>query len=77
VEDMFADPQFLAREMLKTAQLPDGKDFRMPGIVPRLTETPGDVETIGPALGAHTDQILLDLGYSPAEIVVLHEKGAV
>jgi formyl-CoA transferase len=77
VEDMFADPQFLAREMLKTAKLPDGKDFRMPGIVPKLSETPGDVKFIGPALGAHTDQILLDLGYSAEEVVVLHQKGVV
>jgi formyl-CoA transferase len=77
VEDMFKDPQFLAREMLRTAQLPDGKDFRMPGIVPRLTETPGDVDSIGPSLGAHTDVILARLGYSPARILELREKGVV
>lgn len=77
VEDMFEDPQFLAREMLKSAQLPDGKPFRMPGIVPKLSETPGDVESIGPSLGAHTDVILGRLGYSSAEIRELREKGAV
>ena len=33
-EDMFRDPQFLAREMFLSARLPDGKPFRMPGIVP-------------------------------------------
>jgi formyl-CoA transferase len=77
IQDMFGDPQFLAREMLKTAQLPDGKEFRMPGIVPRLTETPGGVDSVGPALGAHTDVILSKLGYSSAQIVDLREKGAV
>jgi formyl-CoA transferase len=77
VEDMFKDPQFLAREMLQSAQLPDGKTFRMPGIVPKLSETPGEVESIGPTLGAHTDVILKKLGYSSAQILELREKGAI
>lgn len=77
VEDMFKDPQFLAREMLQSAQLPDGKQFRMPGIVPKLTETPGGVDSIGPSLGAHTDVILEKLGYSSAQILELREKGVI
>lgn len=77
IEDMFRDPQFLAREMLQSAQLPDGKQFRMPGIVPKLTATPGCVDSIGPALGAHTDVILRKLGYSSAQILELREKGVV
>lgn len=77
IEDMFRDPQFLAREMLQSAQLPDGKQFRMPGIVPKLTATPGGVDSIGPALGEHTDVILRKLGYSSAQILELREKGAV
>lgn len=77
IEDMFRDPQFLAREMLQSAQLPDGKQFRMPGIVPKLTATPGGVDSIGPALGAHTDVILRKLGYSSAQILELREKGVV
>ena len=77
IEDMFKDPQFLAREMLQSAELPDGKQFRMPGIVPKLTATPGGVDSIGPALGEHTDVILKKLGYSSAQILELREKGAV
>jgi formyl-CoA transferase len=77
VADMFADPQYLAREMLLAAKLPDGKDFRMPGIVPRLSETPGGVDGIGPNLGAHTDVVLAELGYSAGEIAKMHQDGAV
>ena len=77
IEDMFKDPQFLAREMLQSAELPDGKQFRMPGIVPKLTATPGGVDSIGPALGEHTDVILKKLGYSSAQFLELREKGAV
>ena len=77
VADMFADPQYLAREMLKKARLPDGKPFRVPGVVPRLSATPGSGETIGPALGAHTDAILAELRYTPDDIRRLREAGAV
>jgi len=76
-EDMFADPQYLAREMLLAAKLPDATPFRMPGIVPKLSETPGGVEWIGPRLGQHTDEVLATLGYRPAEIEKMHQGGAI
>ena len=75
--DMFSDPQFIARQMIESARLPDGKDFKIPGIVPRLSETPGSTEWIGPALGAHTDEVLQSLGYSPADIAELKAGGAI
>ena len=77
VEDMFQDPQFLARQMLETAQLPDGKDFRIPGIVPRLSLTPGETRWLGPALGEHTESVLRRLGYPAAEIVRLRSEGVI
>jgi len=75
--DMFADPQFLARGMLEAAMLPGGKPFRIPGIVPKLSATPGGTEWLGPALGAHTDAILAGLGYDPARIAALRTSGAI
>ena len=77
VADMFADPQFLARGMLEMAKLPDGRDCRMPGIVPKLSETPGSTEWIGPALGAHTEEVLMALGYDAARIAALRAAGAI
>ncbi|HMV93357.1 MAG TPA: CaiB/BaiF CoA-transferase family protein [Thauera aminoaromatica] len=77
VADMFADPQFLAREMLHTVKLPDGRDCRMPGVVPKLSGTPGGSEWIGPALGAHTDAVLAGLGYDEARIAALRAAGAI
>lgn len=75
-EDMFQDPQFLAREMFLAAKLPGGKSFKMPGIVPRLSETPGAVESVGPALGEHNTEVLQGLGYSAAQVAELQQAGA-
>ncbi len=75
--DMFSDPQYLAREMFLSARLPDGKPFRMPGIVPKLSETPGAVNWVGPALGAHNDEVLAELGYDAAQIEALRAGGAI
>lgn len=77
VADMFADPQFLAREMLQTVKLPDGRDCRMPGVVPKLSATPGGTEWIGPALGEHTDRVLAALGYDAGRIAALRAAGAI
>ncbi|MCE1118460.1 MULTISPECIES: CaiB/BaiF CoA transferase family protein [Pseudomonas] len=76
-EDMFSDPQYLAREMFLQAKLPDGKAFKMPGIVPKLSDTPGSTEWVGPALGEHTDSVLASLGYNAAAIAGLRQAGTV
>ena len=76
VADMFADPQFLARGMLELVKLPDGRDCRLPGIVPRLSDTPGSTEWIGPKLGEHNDAVLGELGYAAEEIAALRAGGA-
>lgn len=76
-EDMFSDPQYLAREMFLSAKLPDGKPFKMPGIVPKLSETPGSAEWVGPQLGEHNQQVLAGLGYSAEQISALKSSGAI
>ncbi len=76
-EDMFKDPQYLARAMLEKARLPDGREFSMPGIIPKLSETPGGTEWLGPVLGEHTEAVLSSLGYAQTEIDRLCAAGAV
>jgi formyl-CoA transferase len=67
VEDMFADPQFAARGMLEEASLPDGRRFRIPGIVPKLSATPGATEWLGPELGSTSLRDLLEGTDAPGE----------
>ena len=76
-QDMFSDPQFLAREMFLQAKLPDGKDFKMPGIVPRLSDTPGSADWVGPELGEHNLEVLKALGYDADAIAGLRANGAI
>jgi formyl-CoA transferase len=75
--DIVGDPQYLAREMIRQVTLPDGASLRVPGVVPKLSETPGDLEWVGPKLGEHTDEVLGRLGYAPADIAVLRSRGIV
>ena len=57
VADMMADPHFNARGMFETVRVA-GKPLRIPAIPPRLGDTPGRTDAPGPALGAHTDEVL-------------------
>lgn len=68
VRDMMSDPQFLARNMFEQHSFPDGSDVKLPAISPKMSETPGKTRWLGPRLGQHTQEILLDLGYSQQQI---------
>ncbi|QSB18550.1 CoA transferase [Pseudomonas sp. 15A4] len=77
VADIVADPHYQARGMILDADLPGGATVKMPGIVPKLSETPGSVNWQGPALGQHTESVLGELGMSAADIAQLKHSGVV
>ncbi len=77
VADIIADPQYRARDMIQPMTLPDGVQVMMPGIVPKLSETPGEVRWPGPALGEHSDALLAELGFSEQQIARMRADGAV
>ena len=72
------DPHVVAREAL--ASVPD-EDFgavKMPGVVPRLSATPGAIRSTGPALGAHNAEVFGGwLGLSDADRARLREEGVI
>ncbi|MFN7086928.1 MAG: CaiB/BaiF CoA transferase family protein [Burkholderiales bacterium] len=77
IADIVNDAHYRAREMIREFNLKDGKPLKLPGIVPKLSETPGEVRWLGPALGEHTDEVLGVLGYGSEEIKTFREKGVI
>jgi formyl-CoA transferase len=56
--DIHGDEHFRARGMIEPVTLPDGTHLDIPGIVPKLSETPGVTRWIGPELGQHNEEVL-------------------
>lgn len=77
VADIVDDPHYLAREMIIPAELPGKIPVKMPGIAPKLSETPGAVRWSGPELGEHTDAVLADLGMTELQILDLRQRGVI
>jgi crotonobetainyl-CoA:carnitine CoA-transferase CaiB-like acyl-CoA transferase len=77
VEDMMREPHFSERGMFETVQV-DGEPLKIPALVPRLEDTPGETLWPGPALGEHNEEILGGrLGYSREEIERLTADGVI
>jgi formyl-CoA transferase len=62
--DIHGDPHYRARGMIERVQLPGGEGIDIPGVVPKLSETPGRTAWVGPAIGAHAEGVLAALGVS-------------
>ncbi len=78
VEDMFQDPQYQARENIISVDDPVEGEIKMCSVVPRLSLTPGRVESTGPEMGAHNREVYCDLlGYSPEELAQMKADGIV
>lgn len=77
-KDMFADPQFAAREAIVKLTHPELGEFAMHNVFPRLSETPGRVRHVGPTLGEHNHEIYQGLlGLSDAEVSTLAAAGII
>ena len=76
IADIAADLHYQARAMIEKHRLA-GAELLLPGIVPKLSETPGETRWVGPRLGEHTDDVLASLGYGTDDIAALRERGVV
>ena len=75
--DIADDPHFRARGMIEHVSLPDGTPLAIPGIVPKLSGTPGETTWVGPALGEHTAEVLTAIGIDAEELERLRSAGVV
>ncbi|MCR9268794.1 MAG: CoA transferase [Hyphomonadaceae bacterium] len=77
-KEMLADAHMQARQaILKVFSPMIGADVPMQAVVPKLSQTPGEVRTAGPALGQDTGAILDVLGYSPEDQAALREENVI
>lgn len=76
--DMLADPHFAAREAIVSVETARHGALPMQGVFPRLSRTPGGVRAAAPvAVGADTEMVLGEIGYDPAAIADLKQRGIV
>ena len=73
-QDIVEDPHYRARDMILKQKTRDGHELEVPGVVPKLMGTPGQVRSAAPALGDDTDAVLAQLGLSAQTIAQLRER---
>lgn len=78
IAEIFEDPQYAARGNIARVPHPVLGELALPAVVPRLTETPGRIASLGPTLGQNTETILTGLlGRTAAEVGALRAKGVI
>ena len=76
-KDIAEDPHYRARDMLLSQTTRDGFTVQVPGIVPKLSATPGTIRSSAPHLGDDTDAVLAEMGLTAEQIALLRSKGVV
>jgi formyl-CoA transferase len=77
IKDIVGDPQYRARGMLEKHALGEGEEVWLPGVVPKLSASPGGTKWIGPGLGEHTAEVLERLGIDAQQQAVLKSRGII
>ena len=78
IDEIFNDPHYAARENILKMNDPRVGELAVPNLVPRLSDTPGSVNWLGPSLGEHNDEILGGLlGLDAAERERLRNDGVI
>ncbi len=77
VADIASDPHYLARGMVQSMRMDDGEDLLVPGVVPKLSRTPGGQWRNAPSVGQDTDAVLQGMGLTAGQIQQLRDQGIV
>jgi formyl-CoA transferase len=76
-KDIAEDDHYRARDMILETQAYDGLPVHQPGIVPKLSETPGQIRSRAPRIGEHTQQVLEEAGFTPHQIAELRAQSII
>lgn len=76
-KDIAEDPHYQARDMLITQETRDGYSVTVPGVVPKMSGTPGGIRSSAPGLGDDTDAVLAEAGLTVEQITLLRSKGVI
>jgi crotonobetainyl-CoA:carnitine CoA-transferase CaiB-like acyl-CoA transferase len=78
IAEIFVDPQYEARGNIRLFADPRVGEIAMPNVCPRLSDTPGSINWLGPALGEHNGEVYGTLlGMSDAEIARCKDEGVI
>jgi crotonobetainyl-CoA:carnitine CoA-transferase CaiB-like acyl-CoA transferase len=78
VDEIFLDPHYAARGNIARVSDPRSGELAVPNVVPRLTGTPGAIDTLGPALGQHNEEVYGTLlGMSAGDLRGLEAEGVI
>jgi formyl-CoA transferase len=77
VADIAADPHYAARGMLQQIRLDDGDLLTVPGVVPKLSRTPGTHRRNAPGIGQDTEAVMRELGLTDEQIAGLKDRGVI
>jgi formyl-CoA transferase len=73
--DIAEDPHYRARGMIERITSADGLSLDVPGIVPKLSATPGRITRRAPTLGEDTQAVLREIGITPEQEAALRARG--
>ena len=76
-KDIAEDPHYRARDMILQQPTRDGYTVEVPGIVPKLSVTPGTVRSSAPHVGDDTDAVLREMGLSDEQIAQLRSQAII
>ncbi len=74
-KDIAEDPHYRARGVIETIESADGLKVEMPGIIPKLSQNPGQIRHRAPTLGEHTESVLMQHGFTAEQIQTLKDAG--
>ena len=75
IADIANDPHYKARGNIQTIRMQDGSKLDVPGVIPKLSRTPGSIKTLAPNIGENTDEILRSIGLTEIQLASLKERG--